>query len=110
MRTISYSCDQAGEYNCKILQVTKDEDTIISVLLTKSVFVNITHVPVIIQQQPPAFLELKEGEDFTIKCIAHGHPKPYYQWYRDNTKLEGGTSNVLHVSIYNINIRRNCVS
>lgn len=98
--TISYSCDQAGEYNCKISQVTNDGDTVISVLQTKSVYVNITRVPVVIQQQPPAFLELKEGEDFTIKCIAYGHPEPRYQWFRDNTKLEGKISNVLYVSIY----------
>lgn len=91
------SCDQAGEYNCKISQVTNDGETVISVLLTKSVLVNITRVPVIIQQQPPAFLEIKENEDFIIKCIAHGHPKPRYQWFRDNTKLEGEMSNVLHI-------------
>lgn len=91
------SCDQAGEYNCKILQITKDEETVNSVLLTKSVFVNISRMPVFIQQQLPPFLEVKEGEDFIIKCIAHGHPKPCYQWFRDNTSLEGETSNVLHI-------------
>jgi len=99
---ISHSCNQVGEYNCKILQVT-NEEAVISILLTKSVFVNVSHVPVVIQQQPPAFLELKEGEDFIIKCIAHGHPEPRYQWFRDNTRLEGETSNVLHVSVHNIN-------
>ncbi|XP_024890519.1 mucosa-associated lymphoid tissue lymphoma translocation protein 1-like isoform X2 [Temnothorax curvispinosus] len=88
------SHDQAGEYNCKISQVTDDEG---AVLLTRSVFVNISHVPVVIQQQPPAFLELKEDEDFLIKCVAHGHPEPRYQWFRDNTRLEGETSNVLHI-------------
>lgn len=62
-------------------------------------------MPVVIQQQPPTFLEIKEGEDFIIKCIAHGHPTPCYQWFRDNTKLEEETSNVLYVSIYNINAR-----
>lgn len=61
-------------------------------------------MPVFIQQQPPPFLEIKEGEDFIINCIAHGHPKPCYQWFRDNTRLEGETSNILHVSTYNINI------
>lgn len=72
--------------------------------------VNITRVPVIIQQQPPAFLEIKENEDFIIKCIAHGHPKPRYQWFRDNTKLEGEMSNVLHVSTHNINIRKDFIT
>ncbi|XP_071569468.1 mucosa-associated lymphoid tissue lymphoma translocation protein 1 [Temnothorax nylanderi] len=88
------SHDQAGEYNCKISQVTDDEG---AVLVTRSVFVNISHVPVVIQQQPPAFLELKEDEDFLIKCVARGHPEPRYQWFRDNTRLEGETSNVLHI-------------
>ncbi|KAG5345547.1 MALT1 protein, partial [Acromyrmex charruanus] len=91
------SCDQAGEYNCKISQVTNDGEIVISILLTKSVFVNLSRVPVIIQQQPPSFLELKEGEDFIIKCIAQGHPEPHYQWFRDNIKLEGEISNVLHI-------------
>ncbi|XP_050450333.1 mucosa-associated lymphoid tissue lymphoma translocation protein 1-like [Cataglyphis hispanica] len=95
------SCDQTGEYNCKISQVTEDGKTINSVFLTKSVFVNISRMPVVIQQQPPTFLEIKEGEDFTIKCIAHGHPKPCYQWFRDNTKLEGETSNVLYIKQFN---------
>lgn len=94
------SCDQAGEYNCKISQVTNDGEEI-SVLLTKSAFVNISRVPVIIQQQPPAFLELKEGEDFIIKCTALGHPAPHYQWFRDNTRLEGETSNVLYIKQFN---------
>lgn len=98
---ISYSSDQAGEYKCKVSQVTNDED-VISTLPTKSVFVNVSCTPVIIQQQPPALLEIKEGEDFTISCIAHSHPEPHYQWFRDNTKLEGKTSNVLHVSLHNV--------
>ncbi|XP_072756297.1 mucosa-associated lymphoid tissue lymphoma translocation protein 1 [Anoplolepis gracilipes] len=95
------SCDQAGEYNCKISQVTKDGKTVNSVLLTKSVFVNITRIPVVIQQQPPTFLEIKEGEDLIIKCVAHGHPEPSYQWFRDNTRLEGETSNILHIKQFN---------
>lgn len=97
MYNFSYSCDQAGEYNCKISQVTNDGEAVISTLLTASVFVNISRVPVVIQQQPPAFLELEEGEEFIIKCLAHGYPKPHYQWFRDNTRLEGETSNILHV-------------
>ncbi|XP_011864707.1 PREDICTED: mucosa-associated lymphoid tissue lymphoma translocation protein 1-like isoform X2 [Vollenhovia emeryi] len=91
------SCDQAGEYKCKISQVTIDGEEIMPALLTRSVFVNISRAPVVMQQQPPAFLELKEGEDFIIKCIAHGHPEPHYQWFRDNTRLEDETSNILHI-------------
>ncbi|XP_012522759.1 mucosa-associated lymphoid tissue lymphoma translocation protein 1 [Monomorium pharaonis] len=91
------SYDQGGEYNCKISQVTNDRETVISTLLTKSVFINITFVPVVIQQQPPAFLEIKEDEDLIIKCIARGYPEPRYQWFRDNTRLEGEISNILHI-------------
>lgn len=87
-----------------------NDGSIISVLLTKSVFVNISPVPVVIQQQPPALLEIKEGEDFTISCTVHSHPEPHYQWFRDNTRLEGEISNVLHVSIYKINIKINYTS
>lgn len=75
-----------------------DDKDVISVLLTKPVFVKISPTPVVIQQQPPLLLEIKEGEDFTITCIAHSYPEPHYQWFRDNTRLEGETSNVLHVS------------
>ena len=50
MYIISYSCDQAGEYNCKISQVTNNGEVVISILLTKSVFVNLSRVPVVIQQ------------------------------------------------------------
>lgn len=82
--------------------MTTDE-SIISILLTKSVFVNISPVPIVVQQQPPALLEIKEGDDFTIRCIVHSYPEPCYQWFRDNTRLEGETSNILHVSAQNIN-------
>ncbi|EZA48955.1 hypothetical protein DMN91_011416 [Ooceraea biroi] len=88
------SCDQAGEYKCKLLQVTNDGNTISA---TKPVFVNVSHTPVVIQQQPPAFLEIKEGEELTIGCLAQSHPEPHYQWFRDNTKLEGETSSILHI-------------
>ncbi|XP_032663908.1 mucosa-associated lymphoid tissue lymphoma translocation protein 1-like [Odontomachus brunneus] len=94
------SSSQVGEYKCKVSQMTNDE-SIISVLLTKSVFVNISPVPVVIQQQPPTLLEIKEGEDFTISCTVHSHPEPHYQWFRDNTRLEGEISNVLHIKQFN---------
>lgn len=73
-------------------------------LLTKSVFVKISPIPIVIIQQPLPILEIKEGENFIISCIARGYPEPCYQWFRDNTKLEGKISNVLHVSIILIGI------
>lgn len=94
---IFYSSSQAGEYKCKISQMAND-GSIISILPTKSVFVNISPVPIVVQQQPPALLEIKEGEEFTINCTVYSHPEPCYQWFRDNTRLEGETCNVLHVS------------
>lgn len=54
-------------------------------------------MPVIIEIQPQQFLEVKENESFTIFCKASSNPEPCYQWFHDNTKLDGETSNILHV-------------
>lgn len=92
------SHDQAGEYKCKISQVDRTTNKVISVLLTGPVFVNIPSTSIDILQQPPAVIEIKESEDLVITCLANSYPKPHYQWFRDNTKLDGETSNKLHVS------------
>ncbi|XP_029165871.1 mucosa-associated lymphoid tissue lymphoma translocation protein 1-like isoform X2 [Nylanderia fulva] len=102
------SCEDAGEYNCKISQVIEgedeDEEALNSVLRTESVFVTIPYIPVCMQQQPPILLEIEENEDLIIKCKARSHPKPCYQWFKDNTMLEGKTSNVLHIKQSNFNV------
>lgn len=93
------SCDQAGEYRCKVSQVADDGNVNSVYLLTRPILVSVCRTPVVIRQQPPAFLEIKEGEELRIDCLAQSHPEPHYQWFRDNTKLKGETSNVLRVSV-----------
>ncbi|XP_076760534.1 mucosa-associated lymphoid tissue lymphoma translocation protein 1 [Xylocopa sonorina] len=90
------SVSQAGEYKCKVYQI-KNDGTLISTLISKSVTVQIFPVPVTIEEQPQPFLEVKDGEHFTLCCKASGYPEPHYQWFHNNTKLEGETSNILRV-------------
>lgn len=66
-------------------------------MTSKAITVQIFSTPVVIEEQPQPLLEVKEGENFTIHCKANSHSKPRYQWFHDNTKLEGETSNILHV-------------
>ncbi|XP_076642005.1 mucosa-associated lymphoid tissue lymphoma translocation protein 1 [Halictus rubicundus] len=90
------SVSQAGEYKCKVSQIRHD-GILISNLTSNSVYVQICSVPVTIEEQPQPVLEVKEGEDFTIYCKAGGNPEPKYQWFHENFKLEGETTNVLHI-------------
>ncbi|XP_031833593.1 mucosa-associated lymphoid tissue lymphoma translocation protein 1 isoform X2 [Nomia melanderi] len=94
------SISQIGEYKCKVSQI-KHDGTVISSLISKTVNVHIFPTPVIIEEQPQPILEVKEGENFTIHCKASGNPEPQYQWFHDNTKLEGETSNILHIKKFN---------
>ena len=66
-------------------------------MTSKAVTVQILSIPVAIEEQPRLLLEVKEGQNFTICCKANNYSKPRYQWFHNNTKLEGETSNVLHV-------------
>ncbi|XP_054000117.1 mucosa-associated lymphoid tissue lymphoma translocation protein 1-like [Hylaeus anthracinus] len=90
------STSQAGEYKCKVLQV-KNDGILLSTLISKAVTVQICPLPVTIEEQPQPILEIKNGESFTISCKANGYPEPCYQWFHDNTKLEGESSNTLHI-------------
>lgn len=92
---------EAGEYKCKVSQI-KNDGTLLSVLVSRSVFVQIYPTPVVIETQPLALLEVKEGESFTISCKANSYPEPRYQWFHDNTKLEGQTSNTLCVKRFSL--------
>ncbi|OAD57591.1 putative 39S ribosomal protein L24, mitochondrial [Eufriesea mexicana] len=95
------SASQAGKYKCKVSQM-KHDGTVISTLISKAVNVQIFPMPVIIEEQPQAILEIKEGENFTICCKANSYPAPRYQWFHDNTKLEGETSNILHIKQFTL--------
>ncbi|XP_012346490.1 mucosa-associated lymphoid tissue lymphoma translocation protein 1-like [Apis florea] len=90
------NASQAGEYKCKVFQI-KNDGTLISTLTSKAIIVQIFPMPVIIEIQPQQFLEVKENESFTIFCKASSNPEPCYQWFHDNTKLDGETSNILHI-------------
>ncbi|KZC04407.1 Mucosa-associated lymphoid tissue lymphoma translocation protein 1 [Dufourea novaeangliae] len=90
------SASQAGEYKCEVSQI-KYDGTLIATLTSKAVTVPVFPIPVTIEEQPQPILEVKEGDDFTIYCKANSYPKPCYQWFHDNTKLQGETSNVLHI-------------
>ncbi|XP_076237321.1 mucosa-associated lymphoid tissue lymphoma translocation protein 1 isoform X2 [Calliopsis andreniformis] len=90
------TASQAGEYKCKVSQ-TKNDGTLVSVLTSRSVIVQIFPLPVTIEEQPQSMLEVKDGESFTIYCKANSYPEPQYQWFHNNTRLEGQTSNILHI-------------
>lgn len=66
-------------------------------MTSKAITVEILSIPVAIEKQPQPLLEVKEGQNFTICCKANNYSKPRYQWFHDNTKLEGETSDILHV-------------
>lgn len=95
------SASQAGEYKCKVLQI-KNDGTLLSALTSKSVIVQICSIPVVIEEQPQPILEVKDGSGFTLCCKASGYPEPYYQWFHNNTKLEGQTSNTLHIKKFSL--------
>ena len=90
------SASQAGEYKCKVSQI-KNDGTLLSSLISKPVTVQIFPIPVTIEEQPQSILEVKDGESFAICCKANSYPEPQYQWFRDNSKLEGKTSNTLRI-------------
>lgn len=50
-----------------------------------------------IQKQPPTFLEIKENDKLVLDCEANSYPRPKYQWYRDNERLDNQTTDTLIV-------------
>lgn len=95
------STSQAGEYRCEVFQI-KNDGSLISTLTSKTVTVQIISIPVAIEEQPQPLLEVKEGQNFTICCRANNYSKPCYQWFHNNTKLEGETSNILHIKQFSL--------
>ncbi|XP_076620138.1 mucosa-associated lymphoid tissue lymphoma translocation protein 1 isoform X1 [Colletes latitarsis] len=90
------SAFQAGKYKCKVFQI-KNDGILLSTLTSKTITVQIFPIPVTIEEQPQPILEVKNHESFTLHCKANSYPKPFYQWFHDNTKLEGEVSNTLHI-------------
>ncbi|XP_012277233.1 mucosa-associated lymphoid tissue lymphoma translocation protein 1 isoform X2 [Orussus abietinus] len=91
------SVNQEGEYKCAVSQFDND-GLIIDQQFSKPMFVKVKSTPVAITKQPISFLEVKEGDDFMLSCEVQGHPPPQYQWFRDNTKLDKQTSNILQIN------------
>ena len=90
--------NQEGNYKCKIYQNNRD-GFIRSEIFTESVSLTIKPVAVVIEEQPQPTLYVKEGEKLILSCKANSHPLPRFQWYRDNTKLETQSTNLLCVNI-----------
>ena len=53
-----------------------------------------------IEKHPIPFREVVEGQSFTLECQASSHPPAKFQWFRDNTQLDGQNTNVLQVSFF----------
>ncbi|XP_033212068.1 mucosa-associated lymphoid tissue lymphoma translocation protein 1-like isoform X2 [Belonocnema kinseyi] len=92
--------NQQGNYKCKIYQNNRD-GSFISELFTESVSVTMMATAVVIEEQPQPTLYVKEGEKLSLSCKANSHPLPRFQWYRDNTKLEKQTSQILCINTFN---------
>ncbi|XP_043283063.1 mucosa-associated lymphoid tissue lymphoma translocation protein 1-like isoform X2 [Venturia canescens] len=86
--------NQQGEYRCKVLQFEID-GTRMNKKLSSIVYVRMKPTRIEIEKQPIPFLEVRKGDSFTLDCLVKCHPVPKYQWFRDNTKLEGQNTNVL---------------
>ncbi|XP_076393850.1 mucosa-associated lymphoid tissue lymphoma translocation protein 1 isoform X2 [Megachile rotundata] len=90
------SASQTGDYKCKVVQI-KSDGTLLSTLISKHVTVQVCPIPVKIDKQPQAVIEIQAGDSFAISCKADGYPEPRYQWFHENTILEGETCNTLHI-------------
>ncbi len=51
------------------------------------VFMSVLAPPVFIKIPPP-FLEVMLGESLTLRCDAHGNPKPSIIWRKDGSDAE----------------------
>ncbi|XP_011304874.1 mucosa-associated lymphoid tissue lymphoma translocation protein 1 isoform X2 [Fopius arisanus] len=94
--------DQEGEYKCLVSQVDI-EGRILEELISESVYVTVNPTPIVIERQPLRFVEIRKGKSLVLSCKVKSHPEPIYQWFRDNTKLEMQTSNVLEIENFNAN-------
>ncbi|XP_066593305.1 mucosa-associated lymphoid tissue lymphoma translocation protein 1-like isoform X2 [Prorops nasuta] len=91
----------AGEYKCKVYQNDSDGNVIAS-RFSSSVFVQIASTPVKILEQPLPYAEVEEGGILVLKCKAQSYTQLQYQWFKDNTKLQGAISNELRINKFNL--------
>ena len=93
-----HSVNQENSYKCKVYQSTRD-GCVMNEIFSKSVSIKIKPTCVVIEEQPLPTVYIKEGEVLKLSCKANSHPHPQFQWFRDNTKLDEQTSNMLCVNI-----------
>lgn len=93
------SFNEEGEYKCKAYQICRDE-SFRNEIYSESIFLKIKPIPVVIEEQPQPTLYVKEGDKLLLNCKVNNHSKACFQWFRDNTKLDDQTSQILSVTIY----------
>ncbi|XP_065104313.1 uncharacterized protein igsf9b isoform X2 [Paramisgurnus dabryanus] len=76
--------DDEGWFECRILLLDKTTDEFQNGTWT---FLSISAPPVFIKT-PPALLEVMLGESLTLRCDAHGNPKPTITWRKDDRTAE----------------------
>ncbi|XP_073675992.1 uncharacterized protein igsf9b [Garra rufa] len=76
--------EDEGWFECRILLLDRTTDEFQNGTWN---FLSISAPPVFIKT-PPAFLEVMLGESLTLRCDAHGNPKPTIIWRRDGSNAE----------------------
>lgn len=76
--------DDEGWFECRILLLDRTTDEFRNGTWN---FLSISAPPVFIRT-PPALLEVMLGESLTLRCDAHGSPKPTITWRRDDRTVE----------------------
>uniref|UniRef100_A0A8C1N1W3 Immunoglobulin superfamily, member 9b n=1 Tax=Cyprinus carpio TaxID=7962 RepID=A0A8C1N1W3_CYPCA len=76
--------EDEGWFECRILLLDRTTDEFQNGTWN---FLSISAPPIFIKT-PPAFLEVMLGESLTLRCDAHGNPKPTIIWRKDGSDAE----------------------
>ncbi|XP_063239283.1 mucosa-associated lymphoid tissue lymphoma translocation protein 1 homolog isoform X2 [Bacillus rossius redtenbacheri] len=88
-----FGLEQEGTYHCAVSQRGRVPCT----LHSREVEATVAPVPPRIVLQPERTVFKLCSTEAALECRAEGHPRPCYQWFRDNTVLDGCTSAVLKI-------------